>query len=229
MQAVAELEARLSKLTKEKASAQTTLQRLESEIARLREGISRNRVPPLTLLFLPSALYSVPFAGMTPWHAARVFGQSCAVPAGSPCYCNKVLQGSLISFFCCLHGCLLRCIAYCGLSVLLTWMMPKQAQAEEELSIAEDQIRRLKTAKQQADVANAFAEARAAKLADELAEARAAQGGSEGAQHDQHLKDIAVLRRRQKSASACRNRCGLMCSFFSPLCVSHYNMCIVSL
>ena len=57
-QAVAELEARLSKLTKEKASAQTTLQRLESEVARLREGISRNRVPPLTLFFFRSALYS---------------------------------------------------------------------------------------------------------------------------------------------------------------------------
>ena len=60
MQAVAELEVWVGKLTKEKASAQTTLQRLESEVARLREGISRNRVPPLTLFFLPLGLYSIP-------------------------------------------------------------------------------------------------------------------------------------------------------------------------
>ena len=137
---------------------------------------------------------------MTPWHAAEVSGQSCAVPAGSPGYCNKVLQCSLISFCCCLHGCAaLHCIACCALVVLLTRMMPEQAQAEEELSLAEDQIRRLKTAKQQADVANAFAEARAAKLADELAEARAAQGSSAGAQ--QHLKDVAVI---EEKAGECQ-------------------------
>ena len=95
----------------------------------------------------------------------------------------------------------LHCIACCALVVLLTRMMPEQAQAEEELSTAEDQIRRLKTAKQQADVANAFAEARAAKLADELAEAQAARGGSAGAQHDQHLKDIAVV---EETAGECQ-------------------------
>lgn len=136
---------------------------------------------------------------MTPWHAARVVGQSRAV-------CQLAVQAiatkfySAVSFpFVAACPAALRCIACCALVILLTRMIPEQAQAEEELSIAEDQIRRLKTAKQQADVANAFAEARAAKLADELAEARAAQGSSAGAQ--QHLKDVAVI---EEKAGECQ-------------------------
>ena len=45
MQAVAELETHVKQLTNEKVSKQQTLQRLESEVARLKEGISKNRVP----------------------------------------------------------------------------------------------------------------------------------------------------------------------------------------
>ena len=70
-----------------------------------------------------------------------------------------------------------------------------QAQAEEELSVAEEQIKRLKAGKKQVDVANAFAEARAAKLADELAQLRAEPGqgaGAADAQHEQHMKDVAA-------------------------------------
>ena len=44
MQAVAELEAQVARLSKDKAAQQQTLQRLESEVARLREGIIKNRV-----------------------------------------------------------------------------------------------------------------------------------------------------------------------------------------
>ena len=61
--------------------------------------------------------------------------------------------------------------------------------------MAEEQIKRLKAGKKQVDVANAFAEARAAKLADELAQLRGAPGQSAGAaeaQHEQHMKDVAA-------------------------------------
>ena len=61
--------------------------------------------------------------------------------------------------------------------------------------MAEEQIKRLKASKKQVDVANAFAEARAAKLADELAQLRGAPGQSTGAaaaQHEQHIKDVAA-------------------------------------
>ena len=44
MQAVAELEAQVARLSKDKAAQQQALQRLESEVARLREGIIKNRV-----------------------------------------------------------------------------------------------------------------------------------------------------------------------------------------
>ncbi len=44
MQAVAELEAQVARLSKDKAAQQQTLQRLEAEVARLREGIIKNRV-----------------------------------------------------------------------------------------------------------------------------------------------------------------------------------------
>ena len=43
-QAVAELEAQVEQLAADKAAQQVTLQRLEAEVARLREGISKNRV-----------------------------------------------------------------------------------------------------------------------------------------------------------------------------------------
>ncbi len=46
MQAVAELEAQVQLLTKEKASRQQAQHRLEVEVARLKEGISKNRVCP---------------------------------------------------------------------------------------------------------------------------------------------------------------------------------------
>ena len=163
---------------------------------------------------------------MTPWHAARVVGQSCAV-------CQLAVQGiatkcySAVSFPS-VAACpaALHCIACCAL-VLLTKMMPEQAQAEEELSTAEDQIRRLKTAKQQVDVANAFAEARAAKLADELAEARAAQGSSAGAQ--QHLKDVAVIEEKAGECQRLQEQVLPHVLLLSPPCVSLYNMRIVSL
>ena len=44
MQAVAELEAQVAQLSKDRAVQQQTHQRLESEVARLREGIIKNRV-----------------------------------------------------------------------------------------------------------------------------------------------------------------------------------------
>lgn len=44
MQAVAELEARVDELIKDKTSRQQAQQRLEVEVARLKEGISKNRV-----------------------------------------------------------------------------------------------------------------------------------------------------------------------------------------
>ena len=118
----------------------------------------------------------------------------------------------------------LKCIAHCA-TYLPTWILPEQAQAEEELSIAEDQIRRLKTAKQQADVANAFAEARAAKLADELAEARAAQGGSAGTQHDQHLKDIAVVQEKAEECQRLQEQVRPYVLLSSPLSVSAITTC----
>ena len=61
--------------------------------------------------------------------------------------------------------------------------------------MAEEQIKRLKAGKKQVDVANAFAEARAAKLADELAQLRGAPGQNTSgadAQHEQHMKDVAA-------------------------------------
>lgn len=56
-------------------------------------------------------------------------------------------------------------------------------------------------------MANAFAEARAAKLADELAELRA-QGQTAGAQRDQHLKDVAV---NEAQAEECKRLQGHVC------------------
>ena len=44
LQAVAELEAQVDRLTKDQASRQQAQQRLEVEVARLKEGISKNRV-----------------------------------------------------------------------------------------------------------------------------------------------------------------------------------------
>ena len=80
-----------------------------------------------------------------------------------------------------------------------------QAQAEEELGVAEEQIKRLKASKKQVDIANAFAEARAAKLADEMAQLRGAPGQSAGvaeAQHEQHMKDVAAS---QAQAEECKS------------------------
>ena len=46
VQAVAELEGQVNQLTKDQASRQQAQQRLEVEVARLKEGISKNRVKP---------------------------------------------------------------------------------------------------------------------------------------------------------------------------------------
>lgn len=75
--------------------------------------------------------------------------------------------------------------------------------------MAEEQIRKMKAAKQQADMASAFTEARAAKLAEELAGLRA-QGQSAAGQHDQHMKAVALnaaraeeCKRLQEEVPAC--------------------------
>ena len=82
-----------------------------------------------------------------------------------------------------------------------------QAQAEEELSVAEEQIRKLKAAKQQADVASAFTEARAAKLAEELADLRA-QGQSAAGQHEQHMRDVALNAARAEECKRLQEEVG---------------------
>ena len=70
LQAVAELEAQVDLLTKEKASQHQTLHRLELEVARLKEGISKNRVNTA-----PGQLYRRYHAWSTPtpkpWFPAR--------------------------------------------------------------------------------------------------------------------------------------------------------------
>ena len=83
--------------------------------------------------------------------------------------------------------------------------------------MAEEQIRKLKAAKQQADVASAFTEARAAKLAEELADLRA-QGQSAAAQHEQRMRDIAAnaaraeeCRRLQEEVQSCLPHQPLQC------------------
>lgn len=67
--------------------------------------------------------------------------------------------------------------------------------------MAEEQIRSLKSGKQLADMANAFAEARAAKLAEELAELRRADAGQRpgaaGAQREQQRAEDAAASEAQ--------------------------------
>ena len=97
-------------------------------------------------------------------------------------------------------------------------MCTLQAQAEEELGVAEEQIKRLKASKKQVDVANAFAEARAAKLADELAQLRGAPGQGAAvaeAQHKQHMKDVATSEAR---AEECKSLQEQVSEAFPPSC-----------